>query len=143
MDIMPDDSIPLEEPLPTDSQPHVHRQLKALFRASTSPSSQGVNLLHDSYSMTLDLRYVAESSIDGVPVPKVRLLPLDLKSKGHLGLSVFCDMELVEGQAVTFVLRIPPPNAPPKQGTPTESQARALGVPLQSAFAYFCLHDIV
>ena len=116
MDIMPDDSIPLEEPLPTESQSHVHRQLKALFRASAA-SASGINPKPSHYSMSLDLRYVAECSIDGVAAPKVKLTPLDLKEKGHLGMSVACDMELVEGQAVTFILRIPPSSAPPKQGT--------------------------
>ncbi|KAF9001313.1 glycoside hydrolase family 15 protein [Cyathus striatus] len=35
-------------------------------------------------------------------------LSLDLRRKGHKGLGVQCELELVEGQCVTFVLRTPP-----------------------------------
>ncbi|KAJ8519553.1 hypothetical protein ONZ45_g3503 [Pleurotus djamor] len=61
-----------------------------------------------SKDLELDLRYVVESTLDNVPVPAVDFMLLDLSSKGHLGPGASCDLNLVEGQVVTFVLRIPP-----------------------------------
>ncbi|KAJ8507250.1 hypothetical protein ONZ45_g10353 [Pleurotus djamor] len=61
-----------------------------------------------SKDLELDLRYVVESTLENVPVPTVDFMLLDLSSKGHLGPGASCDLTLVEGQVVTFVLRIPP-----------------------------------
>jgi len=43
--------------------------------------------------------------MDGVPVPKVDIKLLDLTNKGHLGLSAAVDLNLIEGQVVTFIFR--------------------------------------
>ncbi|OCB91140.1 glycoside hydrolase family 15 protein [Sanghuangporus baumii] len=91
-------------------------QMKALFR---------------SEELSLDLRYVAEGHAE-VLAPPVELELLDLSDKGHLGLGVCCDLNLAEGQVVTFVLRIPPDTPPPAGTRPTRLQARQLGVPMQS-----------
>jgi hypothetical protein len=54
------------------------------------------------------LRYVAEGVLEDVEAPVVHLTTLDLSSKGHKGLAVQAFMNLVEGQAVTLILRNPP-----------------------------------
>ncbi|KAH9060861.1 glycoside hydrolase family 15 protein [Lactarius vividus] len=64
--------------------------------------------LFESDDLSLDLRFIAESVIDGVPSPSVEFQTLDLRSRGHKGLSVSADLDLVEGQVVTFVLRTLP-----------------------------------
>lgn len=95
-----------------------------------------------SESLTLDLRYVSECVADdgtgygpgGLKRPVVDLKKLNLKAKGHLGEGVCCDLLLEEGQAITFVLRTPPTNPPPKGAKPTQAQADALGVPIQSEY---------
>lgn len=82
--LVPDDSIPaIGENSPV-------KQKKAVF---------------ESDDLSLDLRFVAESVIDGVPSPSVELQNLDLRPCGHKGISVSADLDLVEGQVVTFVLR--------------------------------------
>ncbi|KAL5524214.1 hypothetical protein ACEPAF_9354 [Sanghuangporus sanghuang] len=91
-------------------------QMKALFR---------------SEELSLDLRYVAEGHAE-VLAPPVELELLDMSDKGHLGLGVCCDLNLAEGQVVTFVLRVPPDTPPPAGTRPTRLQARQLGVPMQS-----------
>jgi hypothetical protein len=58
-----------------------------------------------SENLSLDFRYIAESVSDCVPAPEVNIQLLDLTSKGHLGLSASVDLNLVESQVVTFVLR--------------------------------------
>lgn len=94
--------------------------------------------LFTSRNLSLDLRFVCEGlEDDGIaPVkePRVDLRLLDLSNKGHLGKGVYCDMDLVEGQTVTFVLRAPPSNSPPGSSRPTVEQANQLGVPMQSGF---------
>lgn len=139
--IVPDDSIPDVSSTSDNQSTSEPGQKKVLFR---------------SESLTLDLRYVAECAVaddtagcgtgpaqpatsePGVSLglatrpPSVELKRLDLAGRGHLGEGVYCDLVLEEGQAVTFVLRIPPDNAPPKHGKPSQAQADALGVPIQS-----------
>ena len=66
--------------------------------------------------------------------PVVDLQRLGLSAKGHKDEGVCCDLELSAGQAVTFVLRIPPETAPPKTSRPTREQANQLGVSIQSMF---------
>lgn len=85
-----------------------------------------------SPNLDLDLRYVAESTIDNVPVPEVNLDLLDLSSKGHLGPAACCNLSLQEGQRVTFVLRIRPERDFPTKLKPTQSHADELGVSLES-----------
>ncbi|KAF8662097.1 hypothetical protein AX16_001207 [Volvariella volvacea WC 439] len=65
-------------------------------------------VLFESEGLNLDLRYVAESTIDSVEPPQVSFSALDLSHKGHKGLAVQTELSLVEGQCVTFVLRTPP-----------------------------------
>ncbi|KAI8986303.1 glycoside hydrolase family 15 protein [Trametes punicea] len=60
--------------------------------------------------LDLDLRYVTESTLKGIPEPEVQLNRLDLSSKGHKGPGVWSKLSLLEGQAVTFVLM--PPSGP-------------------------------
>lgn len=52
--------------------------------------------------LSLDLRYVPESVSEDVRLPQVTLKELDLRGQGHLGLSVYADMELEEGQVVWY-----------------------------------------
>jgi hypothetical protein len=131
-DSIPDDSYsnpPHEPPSVTDAA--ATRQNKALFQSA---------------DLTLDLRYVTECTLGddsagpypGVATrpPRVELKKLDLSSKGHLGEGVYCEMDMEEGQAVTFVLRVPPEKAPSEHARPSRKQAEALGVPIQSA--WFC-----
>ena len=68
--------------------------------------------------------------------PVVDLQRLDLSEKGHKDEGVCCDLELSAGQAVTFVLHIPPETAPPKTSRPTGEQANQLGVFIQSTFDF-------
>jgi hypothetical protein len=144
--IIPDDSVPesaFTSP-PTSPTNSVatsgiradEPQKKALFR---------------SPGLVLDLRFIAEGAPDdgtgAVRRPKPQLQLLDLAERGHLGKGVCCEMELVEGQAITFVLREPPSEAPPHSSRPTVDQANILGVPLQSlcgnspafALSYFAI----
>lgn len=111
----------------------------------TSPRSDGSGsqkkALFQSKELSLDLRYIAEcvSPEEGGPgtcskIPVVNLQTLDLSAKGHLGLGACCDLDLEEGQVVTFVLRVPPPQGSllAKSTKPTRKQAEELGVSMQS-----------
>ena len=110
--ILPDLSIPASE-----SNPEPHN--KALFSSSEA-------------QLDLDLRYVTESSLGGVPEPQVELKELDLTSKGHLGTSVYADLNLKEGQSITFILRSPPNHDYPDEARPNPERARELGVSYES-----------
>jgi hypothetical protein len=106
--LVPDDTIPANGEHASDIQK------KALF---------------ESNDLTLDLRYVAESAIDGVPSPSVELCTLDLGPQGHKGISIRADLDLIEGQVVTFVLRTPPEITREQHiPNPTSDQAQQLGV---------------
>ncbi|KIJ57485.1 hypothetical protein HYDPIDRAFT_120581, partial [Hydnomerulius pinastri MD-312] len=63
------------------------KQTKALFK---------------SENLNLDLRFVAESTPENVPTPKVDLEYLDLSGKGHLGSATSCNLVLSEGQRDTL-----------------------------------------
>lgn len=91
-------------------------------------------VVFSSPNLDLDLRFVAESTIDGVPHPDVNLDLLDLSSKGHLGPAACSNLCLEEGQRVTFVLRVPPKVVSPTRVRPTQAHADELGVSLESAF---------
>ena len=99
--LIPDDSMPANGEHASD------KQNKALF---------------ESDDLTLDLRFVAEYVIDCVPPPKVELCTLDLRPQGHKGISISADLDLVEGQIVTFVLRTLPKTT---RGQTTREQAIA------------------
>ncbi|KAH9046509.1 glycoside hydrolase family 15 protein [Lactarius hengduanensis] len=104
--------------VPDDSIPAVGRdaQKKALF---------------ESDDLSLDLRFIAESVIDGVPSPSVEFQTLDLRSRGHKGLSVSADLDLVEGQVVTFVLRTLPKETDEQHtSNPTSDKTQGSGVSL-------------
>jgi hypothetical protein len=105
--LIPDDTIPV------NGEHTLEKQKKALF---------------ESNGLTLDLRFIAESVIDGVTSPNVELRTLDLRPWGHKGISVSADLDLVEGQVVTFVLRTPPSTTEQHIPNPTNQQAQQLGV---------------
>lgn len=105
--------------LPDDSVQYCH-QKKVRFRSS---------------SLELDLRYVAEATLDNVPTPEVKIDYLDLLNKGHLGPAVCCDLSLVEGQRVTFILRVCPEKAGTPEARPTQELADRLGIPLEVLIA--------
>ncbi|KAI6017202.1 glycoside hydrolase family 15 protein [Pisolithus microcarpus] len=105
--------------LPDDSVQYCH-QKKVRFR---------------SPSLELDLRYVAEATLDNVPTPEVKIDYLDLLNKGHLGPAVCCDLSLVEGQRVTFILRVCPEKAGTPEARPTQELADRLGIPLEVLIA--------
>ncbi|KAF8264424.1 glycoside hydrolase family 15 protein [Lactarius quietus] len=98
----------------------------------------------ESDDLSLDLRFVAESVIDGVPSPSVEFQTLDLTSCGHKGISISADLDLVEGQVVTFVLRTLP-NAGEQQTSNTSSnKSPELGVSLNqlpSGIGHIHLHN--
>lgn len=79
----------------------------------------------------MDLRYVADSCLGEVEVATVKFELLDLDEKGHLGPAVVANLELQEGQSVTFILRTPPKKATVRPVIATTKDAEALGVPLQ------------
>lgn len=78
--------------------------------------------------LALDLRFVAESTLENVAAPGVEFGELDLRPAGHKGVGACADLALREGQVVTFVLRIPPEGAPPAGSAPTPKKADELGV---------------
>lgn len=80
-------------------------------------------ILFKSEDLCLDLRYVADTSIDDIPAPKPNIEILDLQNKGHLGPSVSADIELHEGQIITFILRCPPKEPPIPQAIPRTTTA--------------------
>jgi hypothetical protein len=96
------------------------------------PGPSQNKVLFKSDDLTLDLRYLCEHIIECVDDPIVDLDILDLMPKGHLGPSAFCDLDLEEGQVVTFILRMPPETGPQSKLTPTQEKADSLGVSLES-----------
>ncbi|KAJ8496273.1 hypothetical protein ONZ51_g1206 [Trametes cubensis] len=116
-DIMLDTSVALSLP-PVPREAHN----KALF---SSPEA----------NLTLDLRYIAESTLDNVPEPEVQLNLLYLSDKGHKGPGVWSHLELKEGQAVTFVLRTPPDVQLPREAHPTHETAEEMGIPYEKLIA--------
>ena len=116
-EIVMDTSIPQRS---SPTSPSLESHMKALF---TSPEAK----------LDLDLRFVPESSLENIPIPSVDLEILDLVNKGHLGPSVYSEFELVEGQAITFILRTPPKHTYPDAVRPSKEKAEQLGVPFESA----------
>ena len=113
-------TFPLDNSTPAifapDQPPHAARtHHKALFTSAAA-------------SLALDLRFVAESTLENVEPPAVRLAELDLRAAGHKGSGACADLALSEGQVVTLVLRIPPEGEPPVGPTPTPQKARDLGL---------------
>lgn len=71
-------------------------------------------VVFSSKSLSLDLRYAVED-LNGGALPSVDFGVMDLRGQGHLGLSVYSEFTLIEGQAVTFILRLPPRSDVPTQ----------------------------
>ncbi|KAI0321665.1 glycoside hydrolase family 15 protein [Amylostereum chailletii] len=84
-----------------------------------------------SEALTLDLRFVADSTIDHIAPPSTELHLLDLSTDGHKGPAVCMDLELVEGQTIVFVLRTPPQKKEASVVEPSQEQAQQLGIPLE------------
>ncbi|KAH7104992.1 Six-hairpin glycosidase [Auriculariales sp. MPI-PUGE-AT-0066] len=74
---------------------------------ATAPVVGQQTAVFSSSDLTLDLRYVVQGTED-VAAPSVELNEFDLRKQGHKGTSVSADFELVAGQSVTFILRVPP-----------------------------------
>ncbi|KAI0629962.1 glycoside hydrolase family 15 protein [Trametes polyzona] len=116
-DILLDTSVALSlSPVPRDA----HN--KALFSSAEA-------------ELDLDLRYIAESGLDNVPEPEVKLNLLDLSDKGHKGPGVWAELDLREGQIVTFVLRTPPDVKLPPQAHPTRETAEEMGISYEKLVA--------
>lgn len=75
---------------------------------------------------------MTESSLENVPEPEVELKMLDLSHKGHLGPAALCELNLEEGQSVTFILRTPPDQNLPDAAHPTRERAEIIGVSYES-----------
>ncbi|KAG2130783.1 glycoside hydrolase family 15 protein [Suillus bovinus] len=127
--IVPDDTIPLQ----------FSKQNKVVFtsRPAASPYlEKGAGAQNTAHSpLTLDLRFLPESLLENVPVPEVSLKTLNLSAKGHLGLAAQTELTLVEGQRVTFVLRIAPEHKGNSGSGINEEQAELLGVNYQKLMA--------
>lgn len=107
-------SLILDDTIPANGEHGHNKQKKALFESS---------------DLTLDLRFIAESVVDGVATPTVELSTLDLRPQGHNGIGVSANLDLVEGQVVTFVLRTPPKVTREHHiPSPTNDQAQRLGI---------------
>lgn len=98
----------------------------------THPGKGQNKVLFKSDHLSLDLRFLGEHTMECVDDPTVDLKILDLTPKGHLGLSAYCDLDLTEGQVVTFIMRVPPEAGPEAKLTPTVEKAQSLGVSLES-----------
>jgi hypothetical protein len=120
------------------------------INAKAHPSQEKALFSSPEAKLSLDLRCVSETTAEYVARPEVNLQILDLKSKGHLGPGVSCDLILEEGQAVwyfiplgiiqniifllsaRFVLRVPPSDERALEKLqPTKERADSLGVPLE------------
>ncbi|KAH7884928.1 glycoside hydrolase family 15 protein [Phlebopus sp. FC_14] len=102
--IIPDDSV------------HFCKQAKVSFK---------------SQNLDLDLRFVAESTLENISAPDVQMELLELSGKGHLGPGACCELQLEEGQRVTFVLRIPPHETLAPELKPDQERADKLGISLE------------
>jgi hypothetical protein len=101
--------------VPDPSAPDQHP--KALFTSPPQNTSQdGSSFAGDApwAGLDLDLRVVSELQQDSGSAAcassphAVDLQLLDLSDRGHKGPGVYADMQLSEGQTVTFILRITP-----------------------------------
>ncbi|KAF9465696.1 glycoside hydrolase family 15 protein [Collybia nuda] len=98
------------------------------------PNAQQKKVLFESKDLNLDLRYIVENTTENCQPPSIELSTLDLTSKGHKGLAAYASIQLTEGQAVTFVLRTPPPKGVKESGvegqlTSPKGKTRALNDP--------------
>ncbi len=95
------------------------------------PNTQTKTLFHTD-ALSLDLRFVAESSLQSTLAPAMQFERLDLRNQSQLGESAYCDLTLEDGQAVTFMLRQPPGKKASSHAQPSVAQANALGVLIES-----------
>jgi hypothetical protein len=117
-EVVPDSSIPhATDPCAPGSTASPH--MKALFTSREA-------------DLDLDLRFVPESSLENVEEPEVELKLLDLSDKGHKGPGIVCEFTLVEGQAITWILRSPPKHTYPEEVKPSRERAEQLNVPFES-----------
>jgi hypothetical protein len=115
-------SLVSDDTIPTNGENASDKQKKALF---------------ESDELTMDLRFIAESVVDGVPSPSVDLRILNLTPQGHKGLGICVNLDLVEGQVVTFVLRTPPKATKEQYNAgSTKEQSEQLGVSFDRKFDF-------
>ncbi|WWC89044.1 uncharacterized protein L201_003962 [Kwoniella dendrophila CBS 6074] len=93
--------------------------------------------LFKSPSLTLDLRYLTNSTDQCVSDPKISLKVEELKNRDLLGPSITSDFELEEGQCVYFVLRecgdFSYSNAEHERiANPNPQRAQSVGLPLET-----------
>ena len=81
--------------------------------------------MFSSKNLSLDLRYVVDDATEAA-TPSVDIGIMDLGHQGHLGLGVYSEFTLFEGQAVTFILRTPPKanETPTDPSRPTSRESR-------------------
>jgi hypothetical protein len=101
----------------------------SIISDDTSTGNQQ-KVLFKSQSLSLDLRYVAEGCPDSGALPDVDLDLLDLRARGHLGLGAYCELNLVDGQSVTFIVRMTPEVEFKMINKPSLEKAEKMGVPL-------------
>ncbi|KAN0121560.1 glycoside hydrolase family 15 protein [Russula decolorans] len=113
----------------------LHEHRTSLVPDDTIPANGGnasdkqKRALFESDELTMDLRFIAESVVDGIPSPSVDLQFLNLMPQGHKGSSICVDLDLVEGQVVTFVLRTPSMATKEQHNAgATKEQSEQLGV---------------
>jgi GH15 family glucan-1,4-alpha-glucosidase len=113
----------------------LHEHRTSLVPDDTIPENGGnasdkqKRALFESDELTMDLRFIAESVVDGIPSPSVDLQFLNLMPQGHKGSSICVDLDLVEGQVVTFVLRTPSMATKEQHNAgATKEQSEQLGV---------------
>jgi hypothetical protein len=104
--------------------------------SDSHPKAFFVSLAADVWAgLALDLRVVPGVLPDfsECDAPRVALEELDLRARGHRSAGVCTELAMCEGQAVRFVLRVPPPRDAAAQdaAVPTEVHARELGIPFE------------
>lgn len=95
-------------------------------------------MIFSSKNLSLDLRYTVDDTTEA-GVPSVDIGLMDLQRQGHLGLGVYSEFTLSEGQAVTFILRTPPKvhSVRSSLSTPLPQQSEQAGIPLDGWFSCF------
>jgi hypothetical protein len=121
----------------------LHEHRTSLVPDDTIPANGGnasdkqKRALFESDELTMDLRFIAESVVDGIPSPSVDLQFLNLMPQGHKGSSICVDLDLVEGQVVTFVLRTPSMATKEQHNAgATKEQSEQLGVSFDREFDF-------
>jgi hypothetical protein len=113
--------------------PELYKATVQIIDDDSIPDEAQKKVLFKSSGLFLDLRYVAESTMEDVPIPNVDIKILDLQGIGHLGPSVTADLHLLEGQVVTFILRCPPKEPPIPQAIPRTQTAKQFGTTFEGS----------